>query len=270
MAQADFIWTVGYNNVSAPQRFPGDSGGGYYGNRMSYNRPESYMENGAQQAGNHNRPDSYVDNRGIQPGHYNQQQRRQFGPRNHSDPALYGNNSNQSQVYPAHGYQQSYDTVTTTGSGTNSQGTDQWGNSTDPSSENSSVDRIHQVLKPDLGEAYGFSGFGGGPQFQGPILEEFDQGSPTYGQPGYGRTNGHVNGNGNVRAYQGNGGPPPPPRHSAAPKEVPPPVPVKSRVPNGRSSMYGNGPVPMQRQESRTDKGEKRQSWLKRQFSKRG
>lgn len=225
------------------------------------------MENGAYQSGAHNRPDSYIDSRGNQPGHYNQPQRRQFGPRIQSDPALYGNNSHQSQVYPAYGYQQSYDTVTTTGSGSNSQGTDQWGNSTDPSSENSSIDKIQQVQqapKPDLAETYGFSGFGGGPQFQGPILEEFDQGSPTYGQPGYGRWNG----NGNGRAYQGNGGPPPPPRHGAAPREVPPPVPNKLHAPNGRPPMYGNGPVPMHRQESRTDKGEKRKSWLKRRFSR--
>jgi hypothetical protein len=73
------------------------------------------------------------------------------------------------RVYPSHGYQQSYDTVTTA-SGTGSHGTEQWGNSTDPSSENSSLDRINQVAKPDLGEVYGFSGFGGAPQFQGPIL----------------------------------------------------------------------------------------------------
>ena len=251
---------TGYNNVSAPQRFPGDSGG-YYGNRMSYHRPERPEKS--------ERPESYVENGGNQQGHYNQyyqQNRRQFGPRNHSDPMLYGNNAHAHQVYPSHNNQQSYDTVT---SGTRSHDTDQWGNSTDPSSENSSIDRIQQVPKPDLAEQYGFSGFGGAPQFQGPILEEFDNGSPAYGQPGYGQ--GNPNGG---RPYQGNGVAPPPPVHGASPREIPPPVPIKLG-PSAGGTAYNKGPVysngnARPSQLDRSDTGEKRKGWLKRRFSRKG
>ncbi|MCJ1478934.1 hypothetical protein MMC13_007618 [Lambiella insularis] len=230
---------MGYNNGHPQQRFPGDTGG-YYGNRMTQSRPESYIDNG-----------------GAHTGHYNQH--RRFGPRTNSDPMLYGHNSN--KVYPSHDYQQSYDTVT---SGTGTNGTDQWGNSTEPSSENSSIDKT-QPAKPDLAEIYGFSGFGGGPQFQGPILEEHGQGAPTYGQPGYGQPSyGQSQGRPSPsRAYQGNGVPPPPPPH-IMPRESAPRVPIKLGGLPG-SSSYANGPV----QISRTDTSEKRKSWLKRRFSKK-
>ena len=172
-------------------------------------------------------------------------------PRNDSDPALYGQNSNQG-VYPTHGYQQSYDTVTTA-SGSGSHGTDQWGNSTDPSSENSSLDRINQVIKPDLGEVYGFSGFGGAPQFQGPILEEHGHGNPAYGEPGYGQSSKGMGPASGGHPYRGSNGAPPP---------VPPHVPLKEnapRVPIRLGSSSGN---------IRPDVGEKRKSWFKKRFSK--
>ena len=226
------ISLIGYHNGSPQQRFPGDSGG-YYGNRTSYSRPESY-----------------VDNPGSPMGHYNQV--RRFGPRTVSDPALYGNNS--TALYPTHGYQQSYDTVT---SGTGS-GTEQWGNSTDPSSENSSIDKIHQVAKPDLAEAYGFSGFGGAPQFQGPILEEHGQGAPAYGQPGYGQSQGRTS---TARAYQGNAAAPPsPPVHrSLTEKTNRLPIKLGGGLPSTNGLVYNSQP----------DTSEKRKSWLKRRFSKK-
>jgi len=173
-------------------------------------------------------------------------------PRNDSDPALYGQNSNQG-VYPSHGYQQSYDTVTTA-SGSGSHGTDQWGNSTNPSSENSSLDRVNHVPKPDLGEVYGFSGFGGAPQFQGPILEEHGYGNPAYGEPGYGRVS---NGMGPpTGGYLTRGG-------YGAPPSVPPHVPVKDNSPRVPITL-GNSSTPVQ-----PDVGEKRKSWLKRRFSRK-
>ncbi|MCJ1380335.1 hypothetical protein MMC17_003438 [Xylographa soralifera] len=227
---------MGYHNTNTQQRFPGDSGG-YYGNPISNSRPESYVDNGAHQPGHHS-------------------QARRFGPRNVSDPALYGKNSNNG-VYPTHGYQQSYDTVT---SGTGSHATDQWGTSTDPSSENSSVDKINQAPKPDLAEAYGFSGFGGAPQFQGPILEEHGQGAPAYGQPGYGQSQGRPSPS---RAYQGNGIPPAPPPHAVL-KDSSSRVPIKLGTSSGTGS-YTNGTS----QGGRTDGSEKRKSWLKRRFSKK-
>ena len=228
---------VGYQNQPRSQESPG-AYGGYYGNR-----------NG------HGRPDSYYDSAGAPPNPNG----RRVGvvPRNHSDPALYGHNGNQG-IYPLHGQQASYDTVGSASNG--SHATDQWGNSTDPSSENSSIDRVQATTKPDLGEAYGFNGFGGAPQFQGPILEEHGQGSPAYGQPGYGRAPA-ANGNGNGYPYRGNGSAPPPPPHK---DDRPPRVPVKlgAPAPGARRQLpVGNRPPP-------PVAPEKRRSWLKRTFSR--
>lgn len=159
-------------------------------------------------------------------------------------------------VYPSHGQQQSYDTVASASNG--SHATDQWGNSTDPSSENSSIDRVQPAAKPDIGEAYGFNGFGAGPQFQGPILEEHGHGAPGYGQPGYGQER---VADGKGYPYQGNGAPIPPPH--APPKENSPRVPIKL----GGSSRPGN-PVPISGKPATAIDSEKRKSWLKRRFSK--
>lgn len=76
----------------------------------------------------------------------------------HSD-----NGNGAPNVYPQQGYQRSYDNVTA-GSGSNS-ASDQWGNSTDPSSVNSSMDRLQQAqqTKP-APDTFGFNGFGPGPQ----------------------------------------------------------------------------------------------------------
>ena len=227
-------YLIGYNYQ---QRSPGD-GGGYYGNRNSTVRP-----------------DSYIDNYAPPPPTHHVQGRR-FGPRENSDPALYGQNSHANGgVYPSHAYQQSYDTVASS-SGNGSHATDQWGNSTDPSSENSSIDRIPQAPKPDIGEAYGFNGFGGAPQFQGPILEEHGQGHPTYGQPGYGQKQ---TGTGTGYQHSGNGsGPPAPPPH-LPPKDSAPREPIK----------LGDSPRADGTMRAPPDaNSEKRKSWLKRRFSR--
>lgn len=233
---ADFILHAGYQ---AQQR-PAAEYNGYYGNRMSYKRPESYAENSGTSH------DPYGSGRrGI--------------PRNQSEPMLNGQSNAQSNVqpngssnaqgvYPSHAHQQSYDTVGTASYG--SDGTHQWGNSTDPSSENSSIDRVQPPQKPDLGEVYGFNGFGGAPQFQGPILEEHGQGTPGYGQPGYGKGQA-VAGVGNP--YQGNGAAPPPPPH----KETRPRVPIKLGAP----SVASRAPPAVD--------SDKRKSWLKRRFSRK-
>lgn len=215
------------------QRGPVDSGG-YYGNRMG------------------SRPDSYIDTNGNSPVQNNHG--RRFGPghRVSSDPVMYGNN-NRGGVYPSHGYQQSYDTVASA-SVNGSGATEQWGNSTDPSSENSSIDRVPQATKPEVGEAYGFSGFGGTPQFQGPILEEHGSESPAYGQPGYGQSHPSMTGG---MPFQGNGAAPPaPPPHGIQPQSAPR-VPIK---------LGGSGQIPTS--PSSTTNSEKRKSWLKRRFSK--
>lgn len=173
---------------------------------------------------------------------------RRFGPRNNSDPALYGHSGN-TGVYPLHEHQQSYDTVGTASNG--SHATDQWGNSTDPSSENSSIERPQPPPKSDLGEIYGFNGFGGAPQFQGPILEEHGQGAPVYGQPGYGQPQ-PVNGIGH--GYKGNEASPQAP---TVPSMGGPP-----RVPINLGATVGSRPPPA------ADNNEKRRSWIKRRFSK--
>lgn len=233
------LLSLGYNNGNPHHRLPADGGGGgYYRNRASFARPDSYIDNNPSPPAPH-----YQGNR--------------FGPRNQSDPALYG--SKGQGVYPSHGYQQSYDTVTS-GSGSHGTGTDQWGNSTDPSSENSSIDKIHQVSKGDFGETYGFNGFGGAPQFQGPILEEHGNDGPTYGQPGYAQSHsvpraGH--------GYQGNGIPPTPPPHVHT-RDSAPRVPIKLGSSAG-SPDYAPDISPVKGK----DMGEKRSSWLKRRFSKK-
>ncbi|KAI9792544.1 MAG: hypothetical protein M1816_002064 [Peltula sp. TS41687] len=128
-------------------RHPHDNG--YYGNRPSPSRPESFVDH-------YNGPNGYY--------------RPRFAPRLATEPAL-NTTPTRSQppphgVYPVPGYQRSYDTVVTSASGTGSNSTEQWGNSTDPSSDNSSIERVPPPPKPDLGEAYGFSGFGGAPDLQ--------------------------------------------------------------------------------------------------------
>lgn len=223
-------------------------GGLYYGNRNGDgSRPDSYIDPYG------NSPNQYGNNN-INNGHGHNRQR--FGPRNHSDPALFGHANAQNGVYPSHGQQQSYDTVASASNG--SHATDQWGTSTDPSSENSSIDRVQPAAKPDIGEAYGFNGFGAGPQFQGPILEEHGQGAPGYGQPGYGQEQVAA---GNGYPYQGNGAPAPPPHASS--KNSVSKVPIKLG-----SGSAPNTAAPISRQPSAPASNEKRKSWLKKRFSK--
>ncbi|KAL8737868.1 MAG: hypothetical protein Q9181_001271 [Wetmoreana brouardii] len=205
--------------------------GGYYSNRMSMGRPDSTFDN---YGANYN-----------QPGYS-----RRAGQRVNSDPALYGTNSQ--GLYPAHVYHQSYDTVASA-SGNESHNTDPWGNSTDPSSENSSIDRVPQAPKPDSAETYGFNGFGGAPQFQGPILEDRAMSSSDYGQmSGYGQPQKLNNG---PADHNRNAVPPTPPPH-ALPKQNPPRVPIKLGSSPDKPKPSSNG------------NAEKRKSWLKRRFSR--
>ncbi|KAL8714929.1 MAG: hypothetical protein Q9220_001442 [cf. Caloplaca sp. 1 TL-2023] len=214
-----------YQGQRPSQRNGADAPAGYYGNRMSTGRPDSYVDN--------------YSNVPSQAAHG-----RRFGQRVHSDPALYGNNSQ--GLYPAHGYHQSYDTMASA-SGNESHNTDPWGNSTDPSSENSSIDRVQQAPKPDPAETYGFNGFGGAPHFQGPILEEYGMNDPMYGQP--------QRVNSGPPPQMKNAYPPTPPPH-VPPKPSPPRVPIK----------LGNSTV---RETTIPNSGsEVRKSWLKRRFSK--
>lgn len=196
------------------------------------------------------RPDSSFENYASPPNQSGNPRRPNI--RTNSDPVLYGNSS---QVnYPSPAYPQSYDTGGST-SANESHGTDQWGNSTDPSSENSSIDRSQPVTKPDLGEVYGFNGFGGAPKFQGPILEEHGQGAPTYGQPGYGNSQMVP---GRAQAYQGNGnskGPTPPPHNFSG--QHTPNEPIK--LGNSSAANLSSNPS-----------GKKRMNWIQRRLSTKG
>lgn len=216
-----------------PQHRLGSETPAGYGNRMSMGRPDS----------------TYIDNNGSnlnQPGYG----RRVNNNRANSDPILYGTNSQ--TVYPTHGYHQSHDTVASA-SGNESHNTDPWGNSTDPSSENSSIDRIQHAPKPDPAEAYGFNGFGGAPQFQGPIMEEHGVDDPAYGEVAdYGNPQRMVNGS---PVHSGNAMPPTPPPHVSL-KPNPPRLPIK----------LGNSPT--SEGPSTSGRSEKRKSWLKRRFSR--
>jgi len=136
---------------------------GYYAGRPPY-RPESSVADG--RANGMTRPDSYYNSgdngapgAGPSNGYYPNRARY---PRTASEPHF---NNTSSSVYPVPGQQPSYETVTTaSGSGSSA---DAAGYSTDPSSENSSLDRIHGLPKPP-GEDYGFNGFGGAPPYSSP------------------------------------------------------------------------------------------------------
>lgn len=118
------------------------------------------------------------------------------------------------------------------------------GYSTDPSSENSSVDRIAPLPAKEPGETYGFNGFGGTPQ---------------YAPPGSGLQDQYVANSANGAQRQGNGyqnqGPPPVPRKESA-----------SRVPIKLGASSGN--VSPQNESERPSTGEKRKSWFGKRFSK--
>ncbi|KAF2459991.1 hypothetical protein BDY21DRAFT_361857 [Lineolata rhizophorae] len=170
-------------------------------------------------------------------------------------------------MYASHGHQQSRDTVNT-GASSGSQ-SEPWANSTDPSSENSSVDKINAAAKqpqpppppqPDLGEQYGLTGFGGMPQFQAPNLQE------NYGN------------NYSMR-------PPPPPNGGEyfpkSPNSTLPPLP-QGMVPDARNKQpfgtppqplgasSGNAPAPARPNVLARDstQSDKKRSWFKRRFSK--
>ncbi|CAL8575442.1 hypothetical protein XPA_001365 [Xanthoria parietina] len=219
--------TSAYLGQRPQQRLGSDTPVGYYSNRMSIARPES----------------TYVDSHGAnlnQPG-----SGRRLNNRANSDPVLFGTNNH--GVYPMHGYHQSHDTVASA-SGNESHNTDPWGNSTDPSSENSSIDRIQHGPKPDPTETYGFNGFGGGP-----ILEERGMNDRAYheatggGQP-------QKLGN-DLASHAQNGAPPPLPPHASRKPDMPR-VPIK----------LGN--LPTKERSSPINNTEKRRSWLKRRFSR--
>lgn len=181
------------------------------------------------------RPESYYDNNaGNNYGNGYYPTRARY-PRTAGE----SNFNNGRDIYTANeNHQQLYDTVNSA-SGSGSSG-EPLGYSTDPSSENSSVDRIQSAPKPEFAEINGFSGFGPAPNVQIPNYGSNGPGGYTEKQPEVPVMN---------RGYGGrNPGPPPvPPKHSQAPL--------------AGSSPNTNGTA-------RPGAGEKRKSWFGKRFSK--
>lgn len=240
---------------------------GKYGRVSSYSetpgpsRPASsyFAYNGNQGHGNRSgRPDSYVDSSMYgsanrrSPAPFGGPPRRGFGPanRNASDPVLYGNGMYTQPKREQ--YQPSYDSV---GSSGGSGGTENWNPSTDPSSPNSSVDRFQPPPPPkhDIGEQYGFTGFGGAP----PTDLEYQQQQQQLRQQGYQVPYQNQN---PQNQYQREEAPPPPPPHKGYVQRTSSNQQHGSlqKAPSYSQPSYSPRPAP----------AEKRKSWLMRRFSK--
>lgn len=183
------------------------------------------------------RPDSYADHGASGSNGYSHPGQRRPRHANNRMNSEYtnGNGYNQQQFYPNSPYQRSNDNFT---AGSGSANTDQYGNSTDPSSVNSSFDRLQQQAaqqkqyqqQQQQAESYGFNGFGGNPDtsFQ---QQDYHNGPPP---PPHGQS------------YQMNGG-----------------------AGASMSSQPFNPPLPAPvRKVADDDKKSKRGSWFKRRFSK--
>lgn len=141
------------------------------------------------------------------------------------------------QGYNSH---ESYD------AGMHSDSTGPWNNSTDPSSENSSLDRAVKPLTPQPVDGYGYpdAAYNGAP-----IMEEYDSGSDGYGMSHRSATNGAV---------------PPVPGHSQAP---PVRAPIKlGGAGGGTVNQTQGGSLPsMARKEPAKDE---KKGFFKKRFSK--
>jgi len=216
---------------------------GYYGNRQSAVARESWADQAGYQAG---------------PGPRTRYHRQ------HYDNGWNGRQSTGPQsVYPTPGYHQSRDTVMTGGTNGSSSQQSEGHYSTDPSSEHGSIDRGGPVKQPDLGEQYGFSGFGNNSQ---PIHEELGN---------YNYSNGQGNGsNGYYQQHQQQqqqsyDNPPPVPQKGNGQPMVNNPNVMKANVQqNGGGPPAANGGRPGVLTRKGTETSEKRKSWFKKRFSK--
>ncbi|KAL4918773.1 hypothetical protein BDW62DRAFT_57461 [Aspergillus aurantiobrunneus] len=153
---------------------------GYPSSRPNYSRPNSYTDNG----------NGYYNGGGVSESYYpynqNGGRRPRQHPRGYSDQPAYTNQQNgyAQNGYTQNGYHKSSDNITVaspSGSGSN---TDQWANSTDPSSINSSLDRFQQQQQQERAgaESYGFQGFGAGPNINDQAFAPNAAGKAQYGQ----------------------------------------------------------------------------------------
>ncbi|KAF2088216.1 hypothetical protein K490DRAFT_64893 [Saccharata proteae CBS 121410] len=226
-----------------------EMGNGYASRRSSYygGGHDGQNHRGSQVGGGYygrNR-DSYQDGYGgpVPKG----PTRDRYGQRMQSDNQVPRYPNSGPGVYPSHSYQHSRDTVNT---GNSSSQSDPYGNSTDPSSENSSIERATPGPKAEANEHNNYSGFG-----QDPIMEEYDSTRP---QP--------------VGGYpQGKFGPPPVPKHGGTGAVA---APARSVIklgdgpPTPLNNASGNSAAPPRRPPMESHNSEKRKSWFKRRFSK--
>jgi hypothetical protein len=215
----------------------------YYGGAPDQNRYSRQSYYGHQQPGR----DSYDHGSGMGGPVGGPPQRMRYNNRMQSDPGwnnrpnMHQNNSN--GVYPSHGLQQSRDTVHTNGSnGSHSDGP----YSNEHSSDNSSFERAGPVQRPpqppphnDVGEQYGFNGFGKGPQMD-PYAQGQSNAYPAQYPPPL-----------------VNNGPPAPPKHTVQPAPI--------KLNNSGGSPPANAGKPNVLSKNSDDK---RKSWFKRRFSK--
>lgn len=200
-------------------------------------------------------------------GDYYQGAHRPAHPRySHGPPARMYSETN---LYPVHGYHDSYETVGT-GESYGSHTTEPSGNSTDPSSENSSIDRMQRAAgkQPSLHDAYEQ------PDAHPPPRSRQSPANVSPERRGYPAPASPFRQQGQGNAYKPSG--PSVPEHSAAgaPRKViqlgnagapdaaaaaPPAPPAHASLPQAQPPR----PSALQKQPS-----EKRKSWLKRRFSK--
>lgn len=144
------------NNGYSPQRQRPAPGGGYYRNSSYGFGPQSSVEEEPGAAQMHGRgmrqfsAPEYAHHNGHQNGYQNGHQNGyQNGPQNAPHPAYANghqngypsNGQNNHSPNSAHSYQHSHETITS--------GSDEYGKSTNPSSQNSSFDQLHQLRKHD-------------------------------------------------------------------------------------------------------------------------
>lgn len=217
-------------------------------------------------------------------------QRMQSAPDRPYTPSNgYGNGYNGYNGYPNHGYNDSYDM-----NGDSSSPSEPWANSTDPSSENSSVDRIHAYKQADgSGDAYGggYQQYGGAAHGRGspmrqrqPITEEsWDadrgyEGEYDYQGPPYQSGSSYQNDPPSVREHIS--APPLPPSHMAPPVQQDfqqpgqqrRPIALGEPSPGSRPSLQAapsqpnNNPPRKRTLEKR--QSEDKKSWFKKRFSR--
>jgi hypothetical protein len=191
--------------------------------------------------------DSYGENGyGHPPPRFNQRMQSDPSPNRYAGGQGAGRQG--AGLYPAVGNSQSRDTLNTNGA---SSGSEQWKDSTVPTSEESSLDRANGVVRANGGYQEGY-----GPQYsddeRGPPRNGYGPRTPQYSSP---------NGGGYYPQNQQGGprGPPVPSKFGGG--GAPPPPSQKNVISLGAPSNVPSGAVQPARSQQRS-------SWLKKRFSR--